>query len=341
MIRNLLVWLVATSYCTEWSGNVHVAAVDTSNQGYLAGQQRLSTFVDLLAKIGLSAGDGKTLFAPTNQAWENAKNDDPLVWKRYTEQSEFVVHLIHLVNHHFATKEKLNTAEIWDGAREEIKNGIHNITIIQNPAQLEAVPRNAIVDANIETTDGIVHVMDQVIWPPYLRDGFVNQLFEDQSWKFAFTTMANLILHVGMEDEIDAIYDHGITMLIPPNRRFNRAEIDIPELLTPQKFDYLVRFLKCHMIKYMHNTQSLWAKSREENIEQWKLQTELGTDLWVTTSENQIRFQSEKTLLLDQPSRHGYVSYTLCISFLLLSSLVIYSSIHSPCKSSSISLSNQ
>jgi uncharacterized surface protein with fasciclin (FAS1) repeats len=283
-------------------------AQDTNNAGTLEADSRLSDFVFWLNKIGLSPGDGDILFAPINEAWEAldaADNENHDVWQKYSTQPEFIIHLVHVVSNHAALGDdpetKLNTAQIWDGSRQGLKSQQGNMTITQSPDTVDGVPRSAIVEADIETTDGIINVMNQVIWPAYLAEGIVAQLFDDRSWKFAFTTMANLILHVGLEDQIDGFYENGLTMLVPPNRRFNRGEINIPLLLTNEMFDYTTEFIKCHMIKYIHHSQSIYAT--EET--QWLLKTELGTHLWVTTTEDQIRFQSETTLLLDQPTRFG------------------------------------
>jgi hypothetical protein len=283
-------------------------AQDTNNAGTLEADNRLSDFVFWLNKIGLSPGDGDILFAPINEAWEaldQADNENHDVWQKYSTQPEFIIHLVHVISNHAAlgdeTETKLTTAQIWDGSRQGLKGLYGNFTISQSPATIDGVTRSAIVEADIETTDGMINVMNQLIWPQYLANGIVHQLFDDRSWKFAFTTMANLILHVGLEDQIDGSYEHGITMLVPPNRRFNRGEINIPLLLTNEMFDYTTEFVKCHMVKYIHHSQSIYA--REE--EQWLLISELGTHLWVTTTEDQIRFQSEATLLLDQPARSG------------------------------------
>lgn len=283
-------------------------AQSTNNAGTLDANPDLSQFVFWLNKIGLSPGDGDILFAPVNDAWaalDETDHEHYDVWQKYSKQPEFIIHLVHVISEHSAIGDDagtpLTTGEIFNGARSFLKSHYGNITISQSPAMIDDVPRSAIVSPDVATTDGLINIMNQVIWPDYLADGIVNQLFDDRSWKFAFTTMANLILHVGLEDQIDGFYDNGITMLVPPNRRFNRGEIDIPLMLTNEMFDSTTEFVKCHMVKYVHHSQSIFA--REE--EQWLLITELGTHLWVTTTEDQIRFQSEKTLLLDQPARSG------------------------------------
>eukprot|EP00980_Cylindrotheca_fusiformis_P012195 scaffold2962_cov126-Cylindrotheca_fusiformis.AAC.11 len=276
--------------------------------GTLNSNPDLSKFIFYLNTIGLSPGDADMVFAPTNEAWDALQQPDHPnyeVWQKYTTQPEFIIQLVHVVSEHSAFGDEvgtpLTTAQIFGDGRSYIKSHFGNVTISQSPAMIDDAPRSAITSPDIEATDGLVNIMSQVLWPQYLADGIVNQLFDDRSWKFAFTTMANLILHVGLEDKIDAEYDHGITMLVPPNRRFNRGEINIPLLLTNEMFDYTTEFVQCHLVKYIHHSQSIYAK--EET--QWLLISELKTHLWVATTENQIRFQSQKVLLEDQPARFG------------------------------------
>jgi len=278
-----------------------VNAAQQSNAEVLNNAEGLTKFVQLLDSVGVSPSLGKVIFAPVNEAWEALAREEPVLWERYSTQPEFIIHLKHFVNYHFAVEEELTTGQIWDGTRDVIRNEYGNMTIVQNPASIDGLPRSAISSADINTTDGMVNIVGQVIWPPYLRDGIVNQIFDDRSWKFAYTTMANLILHVGIEDAIDADFPNGITVLVPPNRRFNRGELDIPKMLTVAEFENTKDFIKCHMIKYIHTSQSLYGREEEQGL----FVTVLGTHIWWATTENQIRFQSEKTLILDNPSRHG------------------------------------
>jgi len=284
-----------------------LANAQTSNAGYLEAANDFSRFVFFLNKIGLSPGDGDILFAPVNEAWQALEEgDDAAIWDKYVNQPEFIIHLKHVITTHVCWGDErgtgLTVGEIWDLSRPFLRTAVGNATIVHSPEKyIDNVPFSAISQADIETTDGYINAITQVIWPPYLADGIVTQLFEDKSWKFAFTTMANLILHVGFEDRIDGIYDNGITLLVPPNRRFNRGEIDLPALLTNDQFEYCKEFVLSHMINRIHHSQSIYA--REET--QYLLMSERRTHLWVATTENQIRFQSAKVLLFDYPSRGG------------------------------------
>jgi len=298
ILRSLLLLLSLSS----------VNAQTTSNAGWLDSDPEMSTFLFYLSRIGLSPGDGDIIFAPVNEAFENLdkqtfSNYD--VWQMYKDQPEFIMHLKHVITTHVCIGDvegvPLRTGEIWDNSRQYLRTNVGNATITQNPKMIDNVPFSAITAADIATTDGYINTMSQVMWPPYLAEGIINQLFDDRSWKFAFTTMANLILHTGLEDKIDAMYEHGITLLVPPNRRFNRAEFDLPLLLTNGMFDYCKEFVLAHMVTHIHHTQSIFAREEQEFL----LITERNTHLWVATTENQIRFQSELVLVMDQVSKHG------------------------------------
>lgn len=292
------------------TGTVH--AQSTSNAGTLEANPEMSRFLFFLNRIGLSPGDGDIIFAPVNDAFsqglELPSHPQNEVWVKYKDQPEFIMHLKHVITSHVLLGDEvgvpLRVGEIWDNVHTDLRSAsasVGNTTITQNPKLIEDVPFSAIASADIATTDGYINAMSQVIWPRYLADGIINQLFDDRSWKYAFTTMANLILHTGLEDKIDEIYENGITLLVPPNRRFNRGEIDLPLLLSNEMFDYCKEFVLSHMVSTIHHSQSIFAK--EET--QYLLISERKTHLWVATTENQIRFQSELVLIFDQVSRAG------------------------------------
>jgi hypothetical protein len=133
----------------------------------------------------------------------------------------------------------------------------------------------------------------------------MEQLVYDRSWQFAFTTMANLALWAGLDDEISAVYEHGITLLVPPNRRFNRAEIDVPNLLTVAMRNYARDLVLCHMIKDNYHEAGVFAMSEVESTNQFLVVSELGTNMWITTTDDRLRFQSVGVVLADQVAKNG------------------------------------
>merc|ERR1711865_1176802 len=133
----------------------------------------------------------------------------------------------------------------------------------------------------------------------------ISQLLNSRQEKFSFSNMANLALHVGLDDRLNAAYEYGLTFLVPPNRRFNRAEIDIPKMLQPDMFNFTRDFILCHMIKDNYHDAKLYAMSEQSGEDQHLVMSEFGTHMWITTTKNMVRFQSQELLLPDQPTNNG------------------------------------
>jgi uncharacterized surface protein with fasciclin (FAS1) repeats len=278
----------------------------TNNAGVIQGDDRLSKLVQLLDRAGISPSIGETIFAPTTDAFNKFRENDLPIWNKYAQQDEFFIHLHELLLWHFVTEGRYTTEDIFNGQRQFLENSLGNITVDQRFKKLDNVAASAIIDANITTEDGIVHLIDEVIIPPYLGMNIVEQLLDDRSAKFAMSTMANLALHVGLDEQIDMLYENGLTMLVVPNRRFTRGEgIDVPLLLTEGMRNYTRDFVLCHMIMDNYYEAGVFASNGVAQIEQFLVTSFLGTHLWITTTENKLRFQSSDVLLADQAARNG------------------------------------
>jgi uncharacterized surface protein with fasciclin (FAS1) repeats len=278
----------------------------TNNAGLLQRDDRLSKFVQLLDRAGIPPSVGETIFAPTTDAFNKFRENDVSIWNKYAQQAEWFIHLHDLLLWHFVTEGRFTTDDIFNGQRMFLENSLGNITIEQRFKKLDNVAASAIIDANITTEDGIVHLIDEVIIPPYLGMNIIAQLLDDRSAKFAMTTMANLALHVGLDEQIDMLYEHGLTMLVIPNRRFTRGEgIDVPLLLTDEMRNYTRDFLLCHMILDNYYEAGVFASNEVAETEQFLVTSFLGTHMWITTTANMLRFQSSEVLLADQAARNG------------------------------------
>jgi len=292
------------------------SAQGSNNAATLEADGRLSTFVTLLDRVGVSPSLGETIFAPTNLALAASENDilgDATLWERHylrDNDPAFFLQLRALLLWQFVTEGRFTAAQILDGSRQRLENSLGNQTIDQAARAIDGTVLDTfLVETDIITTDGILHITNKAIVPPFLQESLTQVLLnEEQSLKFAFTNMAQLALATGLDSQINQVYDGGLTLLVPPNRRFNRANIDIPDLLRPERLDYTRDFVRCHMI----TNQSLYeanvrATMEQEQIEEFLLTTELGTSLWVTTTEDRLRFQSIDVLVTDLLSRNGCV----------------------------------
>ena len=270
----------------------------------IGGRQDVRKFSDFLDQLGISPKTGKTIFAPSGDAFDRYADDEPKIWELY-QKSEFVLHREELLKWHLVTEDTFTTDDIFNGERTLLETEKGNITIDQPRQTLDGVHRNFISDANLTTSDGIVHVIDRVIVPPYMQMNIIQQCLKDQDAILAFSTMANLALYVGLDEQINQIYDGGVTFLVPPNRRFIRAEIDVPSLLTPEMKDYTRDFILCHLIEGNYYQDTVFASQQEREIDEEMVKSFLGTHLWITTTENMLRFQSREVLLPDQVARNG------------------------------------
>jgi uncharacterized surface protein with fasciclin (FAS1) repeats len=142
-----------------------------------------------------------------------------------------------------------------------------------------------------------------------MRLNLIEQMLDDQSLRYAFSTMANLALYVGLDDEINMLYEDGFTFLVPLNVRFDRAEVNVPALMTPESRDYTKDFVRSHIIigdNFYEST--VFDMQQEAGVQQMLVTSLLGTHMWITTTENILRFQSTSVIVPDQLVSNGYVS---------------------------------
>jgi hypothetical protein len=107
--------------------------------------------------------------------------------------------------------------EFFDGQCSLIENIKENISLLTN--KFKRLITSTFLESNIITTDETIHVIEDVIIPPYFAMNLIKQMFNDQSITFTFTTVVNLAVYAGLDDEVNDMYDHGITMLVPPTNQ--------------------------------------------------------------------------------------------------------------------------
>lgn len=290
---------------------IHQASAQSSNIVTINQDQRLARFSQFLDRVGVSTGNAQTLFVPTGQAFNDFEAEFPDKWTKYSSQPEFFVHLKELITWHLVTEGAYTVAEIFDGQRQSMENENGKITINQRFQQIDNVPATSIISPDIATSQGILHVLDKVIEPPFLGYNMIQLLLGGRDYVLAFSNMANLALFVELEDRINDAYENGLTFLVPPNIRFNRAEIDIPSLLTPEMRNFTRDFILSHMIKRNWHEQGVFGYHEEIGEDQHLVLSELGTHMWITTTEKVLKFQSIDVIMADQPSENGYVSKTI------------------------------
>ena len=268
----------------------------------------LGDFANFLNSVGVPPGLGLTVFCPQNKAFDAYGVQEPILWPKY-QRPEWLLHLREICQWQLVTEGQYTLDAIFNGQRTLIANSIGNITIDQKAGTLDGVSKNAIVEPNISATDGIAHIMDQLIVPPFLEVDIIQRMLTFVGPKFAYSTMANLAVFVGLDAEINKIYDNGFTMLVPTNRRFNRASIDVPSLLTDKMKNYTRDFILCHLVMDNYYESSVFAMQQQQGIQEMLVTSLLGTNLWITTTNDMLRFQSVPVIDPDQLARNGYVRH--------------------------------
>ena len=251
----------------------------------------LTSFSAFLDALVISPGFGETILAPSNAAFDRYASDFPRFWGLY-QKPEWRLHLREILLWHLVTEGTFTTDQIFDGTRTKMENARGNITIDQNIDSFDDLPRSLIVSPNITATDGVVHVVDAVIIPPYMRLNLIEQMLDDQSLRYAFSTMANLALYIGLDDEINMLYENGFTFLVPLNVRFDRAEVNVKALMTPENLDYAIDFVRSHIIHGRNFYEStVFAMQQQAGVQQMLVTSLLGTHMWITTTLTKIKLK--------------------------------------------------
>jgi len=121
----------------------------------------LSIFANLLALSGLDASlesldQGHTLFIPKNEAF----NDMTIEKFAELTHPENRAMLIEFVNRHF-TGSKIHSSELSDANILDLEDS-RKIKIYKEP-NMVAIGGATVVAADIETSNGIIHVVDDVV----------------------------------------------------------------------------------------------------------------------------------------------------------------------------------
>ncbi|KAG7364083.1 fasciclin domain containing protein [Nitzschia inconspicua] len=302
LLNSIFILLLAVLIVSPCDAQTNAAS---TNQVTINNDQRLKQFSGFLTKAGINPSTALTMFAPTNEAFEKFQASDPVRYEKWTQQSLYFVHLKKVLEWHLVTEGAYTFDQIFDGSRTLMENAQGNITIDQRFKRIDNVDSQDFVQSDIATAEGVLHALGSVIIPPYLAVDLITTLLKDRSYVFALSNMANLALHAGLEDRLNDDYEKGLTFLVPPNRRFNRAEIDIPKMLTDEMYNYTRDFILCHMIKDIYHEAQVFARNNANNEDQFLVISELGTHMWITTTEDRLRFQSVNVLVPDIPSNNG------------------------------------
>mmetsp|Transcript_19698 Transcript_19698/g.27039 ORF Transcript_19698/g.27039 Transcript_19698/m.27039 type:complete len:396 (-) Transcript_19698:296-1483(-) len=194
---------VCPGTCTNCTTVVDIALSDDS----------FETLVGLLSQADLVSPLQKpgpyTVFAPTNDAFDNL-NDTA----KY-EEKQWRAHLKSILLYHVLLG-KVFSGDIADGAEVVTLEG-STVTASLDPLKINDAE---VIAENITASNGIVHVIDEVLLPPSAVLDIVD-IATDEPVADIFSTLVSLVVQVGLNDTLKS--DGPFTVFAPTNAAFEKV----------------------------------------------------------------------------------------------------------------------
>ena len=204
------------------------------------GNDSFSTLVDAVVAAGLVdalSGDGPlTVFAPTNDAF--AKLDTALVEALFANPSK----LGEILTYHVVPAKVLE-ADIEVGADVSTLNGA-TFQVTLNGEGGPQIGSSQIIDTDIEATNGVIHVIDEVLIPDgfMLVDGPTQNIVEIAQGNDSFSTLVDAVVAAGLVDALSG--DGPLTVFAPTNDAFAKLDTALVEALfaNPSKLGEILTY---------------------------------------------------------------------------------------------------
>lgn len=190
---------------------------------------RFSTLVELITLAGLEISPEVTVFAPTNSAFALV----PATTVAYLKKPENVETLKYVLTYHVLTTKV-------DAATAIAANDVWLETYSSEMLHIKVVDGNVIVGNNasrvtspdVMATDGIIHVVDQVLIPPKLGKTIV-EIATDASMADTVGTLASLVGAAGQDFAASlGSTESTLTVFAPTNAAFAKVDAATLTFLT-------------------------------------------------------------------------------------------------------------
>lgn len=166
-----------------------------------------------------------TVFAPTNRAiWQSPEVQLYMIGLHEEPYPRWHQNLRNALKQHILVGQRLNHADIFDLQRDELVSLQDPITINQFEFILQG--QAAIIEQDVQASNGVFHVVDKV-----LRPHFFDQTFSQLELQSEFgpdhldrVTMADVVDHVGARDMLGHFDEQGRTFIGCRIRAFNTLD---------------------------------------------------------------------------------------------------------------------
>jgi uncharacterized surface protein with fasciclin (FAS1) repeats len=207
----------------------------------LAGEtESLSTLVMAIEAAGLAetlSGEGPfTVFAPTNAAFE-ALPDGTLETLLKPENKET---LAAILKYHVVSGAVMST-DLSDGQTAKTVQGENVVIKTEGGVSVNGA---TVATADVSASNGVVHIIDEVILPPSMQPKNIVQL------AMANEELSTLVAAVKAADLVGTLSGEGpFTVFAPTNAAFEALpEGTLETLLKPENKDQLVAILTYHVV---------------------------------------------------------------------------------------------
>ncbi|GAA0725944.1 hypothetical protein GCM10009430_32370 [Aquimarina litoralis] len=245
--------------------------------------ERLTTLVEILEETefseALSGNDNFTIFAPTNEAFSSLEGDLDL-------ESLIETLSYHAILGNFDSNSllELDSLETLQGTDIEININEVNEIIINNSVK--------IITTDIQATNGVVHIIDQVLVPNFSDDeqSLVDAIASVQD----LSKFSALLSSEGFNEFVEA--EESLTIFAPSNEAFETLE-EIPS------GNELSNILQYHIVRGKLATEDLVSKQT--------ILTTQGDVLFVEQQEGSLVIKGEIEILTTEIETSSVIVYKI------------------------------
>jgi len=241
MMKNQLFTLLLGMMCISLFTTSCTPPTQEQNLVQLAGEtESLSTLVTAIEAAGLGetlSGEGPfTVFAPTNEAFA-ALPDGTLEMLLKPENKES---LAAILKYHVVSGAVMST-DLSDGQTAKTVQGEKVVIKTEGGVSVNGA---AVTAADVSASNGVVHIIDEVILPPSMQPKNIVQL------AMANEELSTLVAAVKAAGLVNTLSGKGpFTVFAPTNAAFEALpEGTLEALLKPENKDQLTAILTYHVV---------------------------------------------------------------------------------------------
>ena len=290
IIKMILALLVATSVflagCAEEPAQEEMNIVETAVDA-----ESFETLVLALQSTGLDetlSGEGPfTVFAPTDEAFE-ALPEGTLEDLLEDEEALTEVLTYHVVAGEYMSSDitDMTSAETVQG--EEIAIEVSDGSVMVNDA--------SVIQADIETSNGVIHVIDKVILPPSMTEAEEMNIVETAVDAGSFETLVLALQSTGLDETLSG--EGPFTVFAPTDEAFEALpEGTLEDLLEDE--EALTEVLTYHVVAGEYMSSDITDMTSAETVQ--------GEEIAIEVSDGSVMVNDASVIQADIETSNGVI----------------------------------